>query len=81
MAYVPDPHAQERFSFWVVLLLLSLTFTVAIVGIVVAGIKEQRQWEKFKAEHECKVVAHVAAGYKTSPKEGWLCNDGITYFR
>jgi hypothetical protein len=55
---------------------------------------ERKKWEKFATAHNCKVVAHmpvesfntldsrgnVGVGF-TSAKDGWQCDDGVTYFR
>jgi hypothetical protein len=74
---------------------------VILVGIVtlfvlliVATVNEGREWEKFKVDHSCKVVAHIKGELfntvdsrgnvgigGTSDKTGWLCDDGQTYFR
>lgn len=72
-----------------------LLVTIAsVIGVVV----EQRRWEQFKTDHNCKLVGVVESdampGYgltsdgkiaftisQTPKKEGWLCDDGITYWR
>ncbi len=75
-----------------------LVAVVIVVSIALAVVDAQ-QWEKFKAEHNCRKVAEVAPstsdGYAfnagkhgttyitiTEPgKTGWLCDDGVTYWR
>ena len=67
------------------------------VGIY-ATMAEIKQWETFKAAHDCRVVSKVqgntmsaitygingqaSTGVMFTPeKTGWLCSDGITYYR
>lgn len=65
-------------------------FTVAIT----LAVMEAKEWAAFKDAHHCKVVAHIrgdtfntinadgSVGIGTTPsKTGWLCDDGITYYR
>lgn len=70
---------------------------VALVCLMVhAAHVEQRQWNAFAAEHACKVVGRVTGDVLVSPvisqnggiavtttpdKVGFLCNDGVTYWR
>jgi hypothetical protein len=72
-----------------------ITFVVFVVRE--AG-KEQAEWEVFRAEHSCRVVAKIpgevltgvgisASGStvvtttSTASRTGWLCDDGVTYYR
>lgn len=76
--------------------LLPAFLIVAVWGLVL----EQREWERFKDAHNCRVVGKtfptttitiapiigrdpsVAVGVSTtSGKTGWLCDDGVTYWR
>lgn len=67
--------------------MVAVVFAVvtAIVLLVQSARNEEREWQKFKAAHKCKVTAKVPshAGYKdyTPAQDGWLCDDGITYFK
>lgn len=82
-------------------LIMAATFAL-VVMLPVAMYYEHKEWQAFKVEHHCKIVAktrgdtHVGVGYgmtangsmgavttvsSTSPKTGWLCDDGITYWR
>lgn len=72
---------------------------VALVGLIVAAAYyDAKQWDEFKAAHECKVVAKVSGDWinttsvdakgnvttgltRTADKTGWLCDDGVTYYR
>lgn len=66
-------------------------FTWGVVSLIQESVS---QWEAFKREHDCKVVANVGSeisyGISSSgkvvsmiqpSKTGWLCNDGVTYYR
>lgn len=68
--------------------------SLVIVVLVAAEIVEANDWSHFKVDHQCKVVArkrgesftvvgsdgNVGFG-STSGQTGWLCDDGVTYFR
>ena len=67
---------------------------VIIVIVIYFAIKDNNDWEKFKVEHKCKIVSKqnstVGTGIGSngqvittveSGKTGWLCDDGITYYR
>jgi hypothetical protein len=72
-------------------------FWVCVLGVVVClgfMVAEAQQWAEFKAEHHCKVVAKVSGDLvpvfgangsftvaATPDKKGWLCDDGVTYYR
>lgn len=78
-----------------ILALIALTIFMAL-----SAREEAQQWEVFKKEHNCKVVAHIDGGVTSGvgpviggkggvgiaivtipDKTGWLCDDGITYFK
>lgn len=83
--------------------LLVAAVLLGLVGLLVwAVIREDRQWEEFKAAHNCKKVSFVKGqpqagyGYGTTTngqagqgviitqqpdRTGWLCDDGVTYYR
>lgn len=67
-----------------------------------ADLEEQREWDAFAADHQCKVVGRMSGstqtdiGYgvtangqfgtvvtttSTPSKTGYLCDDGVTYWR
>lgn len=79
-----------------------MAIVVAGIAMIViaafAAIEEDRKWDAFKVEHNCKVVAKIngdvfntfgtdakgnmTVGVGSTPdKNGWLCDDGITYYR
>ncbi|CAH0352825.1 hypothetical protein [Aquabacterium sp. CECT 9606] len=78
-------------KFIVALLVLLI---VVLLGFVYY---QDQQWEAFKRAHECKVVARVSGdvvnttgfvggrvvvGIGSTPdKTGWLCSDGVVYYR
>jgi hypothetical protein len=71
---------------------------VGAIGLLVVGVwalvVDVRDWEAFKASHECRIVGkmhgemintfdtkgNIGIGF-TSGKTGWSCNDGVTYWR
>jgi Mg2+/citrate symporter len=77
------------------LLGLFILATVAIVALAIyLGVQEHKRWEAFRVAHACKVVAEMdgdlitTIGAKgqvsvgsTSDKLGWLCDNGITYYK
>ena len=78
-----------------------ITVTVIVLSVpllVWAAIVEDREWEKFKVDHKCRIVSYQpstsSTGTGLSPKgeittvvvttpdkTGWLCDDGVTYYR
>jgi len=65
-----------------------------LFGVAIwAGIEDQKQWDAFAKEHQCKQIAHIngynAFGYVNgkyttywvSSKNTYHCNDGIDYTR
>lgn len=67
---------------------------LALIGVgVTLGVYEQKQWNAFAAEHQCKVTGKIA-GYSTygyhngkyqtyyvPSRTVYMCNDGIEYTR
>lgn len=58
--------------------------------------KEEKEWERFKKANDCKIVSkeetvrvsnYIQANGQVrvlvipETKEGWLCSDGIIYYR
>jgi len=84
----------DGLGFWVIIcgLMAVLAF------LIICAIEEDKKWQKFKEDNQCKVVAHINGDVfntygidskgqmtvgigSTSDKTGYLCNDGITYYR
>lgn len=65
--------------------LLMIANTAAMVGcwgvLIDDANKGHSKWDEFKAEHHCKVVAQLPGGLFDSSRTGWLCDDGVTYFK
>jgi len=68
------------------------SFIISIIALIVAmcfaSQKDRKEWEAFRDAHKCKVVAkrdgqyvYTKNGGWTDPQTGWLCDDGITYFK
>ena len=77
---------------------LLVALTALLAWAILALVENERKWEQFKVDHQCKVVAHirgdvfntvgfdgsgnVSVGIGSTPdKTGWLCDDGMTYYR
>lgn len=81
-----------------------LIFIIVLVIALMtwAMIHDARQWEKFKAAHNCKVISRTAStvvptvttsvgadgqvstgitSVYVPGKTGYLCDDGVTYWR
>lgn len=61
-------------------------FVLLVLALVMAGQRDNKRWEQFKADHSCRVVAKrdsqsTSSGSYVAGQTGWLCDDGITYFR
>lgn len=61
---------------------MTVAFIVVVACLVLATMlemadREDRKWERFKAEHRCLPIAVDP----DRPRVGWVCNDGKTYFR
>lgn len=65
-----------------------------LIPLTVAGsIRERHEWEEFRIAHKCRVVAEMPSEFfntfdgkrvgigATAAKQGWLCDDGITYYK
>jgi hypothetical protein len=72
---------------------ISIIIAVCIL-LVLALASEQRQWDDFVKQHHCKVTqrmsgetfttinANGTVGFgATDDKTGWLCDDGVTYWK
>lgn len=71
-----------------------LTFAAVIFVLILTGKHEIKKWDEFTIAHHCKIVSHTSgdvfntidANGKigigiTDSKTGWLCDDGITYYK
>ena len=69
-------------------------FLVCILLLVMAIWRDEKNWEQFVQDHNCKVVAKMSptlgTGFSTSGnvttvvvngKTSYLCDDGVTYTR
>lgn len=75
-----------------VLVLLAVLLVFAIKG----SIQEQHAWDRFQVDHKCRIVGETDSSTGIGPtfggkggvavvivpgKTGWLCDDGVTYWR
>lgn len=83
------------------MLILIIICIVLIPLTMIASAENNKKWELFKAERNCKIVSQKEGYTDISPtpvftgkgmvmgittnstpsQTGWLCDDGITYFR
>lgn len=80
--------------------ILTLSLVCAISALVYLDIEQNRQWEHFKIDHQCKLTGKISGDLYIAPtftfggnggvgiamlgtpaKTGWLCNDGILYWK
>lgn len=63
---------------------------MAALLLLLTGCPEDESWEKFKADHHCKVTqkmdgstSFTSGGHLVfnDAKVGWQCDDGITYWK
>lgn len=65
-----------------------------VFGAGYAIFADAEQWSDFAAKHDCKVISHIKGNViptfsmdgkilltSTPSKTGYLCNDGVTYYR
>lgn len=73
---------------------LPAVMILIILGLLYLMVQESQEWEKFKVEHHCEVVAHTSGTVfntintngtvgigSTAPQTGYKCDDGVTYYR
>jgi hypothetical protein len=71
----------------IIAMVLGLVVLIAVVGM--AALEDGKRWKQFKVDHACKVVAKKEGQYVSggngggyiSAQTGWLCDDGVTYFK
>ena len=57
-------------------------FVLALVGLALWDMnRSERAWAEFSYAHNCKVIGQMTGGYKTGPKTGYRCDDGMEYWR
>lgn len=65
----------------IAILLLTLAMLGGAIIALAASHNEDEVWLQFRKERHCRIVGEMTGGYKTSPKTGWLCDNGMTYWR
>ena len=65
-----------------VLVLIALVIAILIGGIF-WGMARNEEWETFVRENNCHKTLDVSRGNaeRAGYSEGWLCADGVTYYR
>jgi len=74
--------------------LVIVAIVLGLVAAAVAVVEEDNRWKDFKYTHNCKVVSKESDSIGTQVgsdgkigtvviygKTGYLCDDGITYYR
>lgn len=77
-----------------VIVAICAILAVLTTCIVALAVRADQAWDKFSVEHACKVVGKMSGDTfntidargnvgigSTSPKTGYLCDDGVTYWR
>lgn len=75
---------------WIIGLLIAVFLALGIYG----SVQKNKRWEAFRTEHACKIISRstpsTGVGLDTAGnmsvmtiegKTGWLCDDGVTYYR
>jgi hypothetical protein len=66
----------------VVILLFILAMVIGwLIALSASYNEDEKAWLQFRREHHCRMVGEITGGYKTPPKTGWLCDNGMTYWR
>lgn len=71
---------------WVIVTFgIAIVLAFALIAGYVAKVDEEN-WEHFKRIHNCRKIGETSgtvdsAGRYTLGQEGWLCDDGVTYWR
>lgn len=74
--------------------LVVAVMVLVLIALVAALVQDNQNWQKFKVEHNCKVVGKTAGTWSTGisssgsvvsvstpGQTGWACDDGVTYWR
>jgi hypothetical protein len=78
---------------WPVIVMVVL-LAALILAMIIFAVRDEQNWDRFKVDHNCKVVGkqapQVIAGINSDGKVGvgttsgsttWLCDDGVEYTR
>lgn len=80
--YAPKPIAWLSILIWTVIIASAAAFLYVLARGVV---QDREEWQRFVIEHHCKVIGEMSGsstgnGYIPA-KTGYLCDDGVTYWR
>lgn len=66
-------------------------FMCGIVAILAIDFVGKQEWKKYKEDHNCRSTEKITGQsgydwierefYKNPDQIGWLCDDGVTYWR
>jgi hypothetical protein len=56
----------------------ALTF---LAVILVTQYSANEKWESFSKQHKCKLTTKIETIWRFTPHEGFICDDGIVYYR
>lgn len=63
------------------LFLLLVLCVLAVPFCIARTIREEKEWQSFLVQHKCKKVGHMRGDVRTPDKNGYVCDDGMTYGR
>ena len=49
--------------------------------ILVAQCSADAKWESFSKQHKCKLTTKIETIWRFLPHKGFICDDGIVYYR
>lgn len=83
MRWYEDCYGIKPWIVWALgaLVILALFLVLSYIAKV-----DQENWEHFKRVHNCRKIGQTSgtvdsAGRYTPGQEGWMCDDGVTYWR
>lgn len=81
-----------RYSF--IEILIALAVVILFPLMLYCAYQEAVEWQQFKQDHACKVVARTSSTVVNTisssgkvgiavvdGQTGWLCDDGVTYYK
>jgi len=74
-------HKQATIAMLIGLVLMVLIGGIYFVAQRRAQAEAQAAWDEFSAQHDCRVTLKVEPNFRRSGATGYLCDDGVTYWR
>ena len=76
----------DGIKLWVVYVFAISIISALFIFLGYIAKVDNENWEHFKRIHNCRKIGETSgtvdsAGHYTPGQEGWLCDDGVTYWR